>query len=188
MAKEQVGAADAMDLGDGGDDAVPRYRSGAVARMLRMPVATLRIWERRYRVAAPATSPTGHRLYSASDVKRLALLRQLTALGHAIGSLAPLDLQALRQVASTHAGVLAAPRRAAMAMDAIPIQRSLLNSESGESDSSVSEGGESDSNPAAPVPAQDATRGARRGRQPATAPSPAAPSPASVPPPVAVVD
>jgi hypothetical protein len=25
----------------------PRYRSGAVARMVRMPVATLRIWERR---------------------------------------------------------------------------------------------------------------------------------------------
>uniref|UniRef100_UPI0012FB58F4 MerR family transcriptional regulator n=1 Tax=Azohydromonas aeria TaxID=2590212 RepID=UPI0012FB58F4 len=99
-------AADANDL-------VPRYRSGAVARMLRMPVATLRIWERRYQVATPVTSPSGHRLYSAADVKRLALLRQLTTLGHAIGSLAPLDVAALRQVAATHAGVLAAPRQRA---------------------------------------------------------------------------
>jgi hypothetical protein len=108
-----------MPEGAGGDeDALPRYRSGAVARMLRMPVATLRIWERRYRVAAPATSPSGHRLYSAADVKRLSLLRQLTALGHAIGSLAALDLPALRQVAATHAGVLAAPRRAGLSLEA----------------------------------------------------------------------
>jgi hypothetical protein len=96
---------------------VARYRSGAVARMLRMPVATLRIWERRYRVAAPVTTPSGHRLYSAADVKRLSLLRQLTALGHAIGSLAGLDLPALRQVAATHAGVLAAPRRTGLGVD-----------------------------------------------------------------------
>ena len=34
----------------------PRYRSAAVARMLRMPVATLRIWERRYRLCKPATT------------------------------------------------------------------------------------------------------------------------------------
>ena len=44
-----------------------RYRSGAVARMVRMPVATLRIWERRYQVSAPALTPTGQRLYSAAD-------------------------------------------------------------------------------------------------------------------------
>ena len=180
MAKEQAGAADAMDLGEGGDDAVPRYRSGAVARMLRMPVATLRIWERRYRVAAPATSPTGHRLYSAADVKRLALLRQLTALGHAIGSLAPLDLQALRKVASTHAGVLAGPRRAAMAMDAMPIQSALPGVESGESDSGVAKGGESDSSAGDAAAAK--ARGGRRGRKPASAP----PSAAVAPPAVAV--
>lgn len=84
------------------------YRSAAVARMLRMPVATLRIWERRYQVAAPATTPAGHRLYSAADIRRLALLRQLTELGHAIGSLARLDLAQLQAVASTHARTLAA--------------------------------------------------------------------------------
>ncbi len=85
------------------DEATPRYRSGAVARMVQMPVATLRIWERRYGVVRPATSASGHRLYSAGDVRRLVQLKQLTETGHAIGSIAALDEDELRQVAATHA-------------------------------------------------------------------------------------
>lgn len=83
-----------------------RHRSGAVARMLRMPVATLRVWERRYRVTQADLSPSGQRLYSADDVRRLALLKQLTDLGHAIGSVAGLDMAQLQAVASTHAQAL----------------------------------------------------------------------------------
>ena len=83
-------------------------RSGAVAQMLRMPVATLRVWERRYGLTQHALSPGGQRLYSADDVRRLALVRQLTGLGHAIGSLARLDMLQLQRVASTHAQALAA--------------------------------------------------------------------------------
>jgi MerR family transcriptional regulator, light-induced transcriptional regulator len=85
-----------------------RHRSGAVARMLRMPVATLRVWERRYRLTQPLLSASGQRLYSEDDVRRLALLKQLTDLGHAIGRLAGLDMAQLQRVASTHASVLAA--------------------------------------------------------------------------------
>ena len=93
------------------DDAdLPRHRSGAVARMVRMPVATLRVWERRYAVARPALSPTGQRLYSAADVQRLALLKRLTDLGHAIGGLAALNMVQLQAVATTHAGALPALR------------------------------------------------------------------------------
>ena len=88
------------------------HRSGAVARMLRMPVATLRVWERRYGLTQRALSPGGQRLYSADDVRRLALVKQLTDLGHAIGSLAGLDLPQLQRVASTHAHALAATRKA----------------------------------------------------------------------------
>jgi hypothetical protein len=39
-------------------------------------------------------------------VQRLALVRQLTSVGHPIGSLATLDMERLRQVASTHAAAL----------------------------------------------------------------------------------
>ena len=84
------------------------YRSGAVARMLRMPVATLRVWERRYQLSQPATSPSGQRLYSAAEVQRLALLKRLSDLGHAIGSLARLDMAQLQAVAATHAQALCA--------------------------------------------------------------------------------
>ena len=76
--------------------------------MLRMPVATLRVWERRYGLTQPELTPSGQRLYSADDVRRLALIKQLTDLGHAIGSLAPLDMPQLQRVAATHAQALAA--------------------------------------------------------------------------------
>jgi MerR family transcriptional regulator, light-induced transcriptional regulator len=86
------------------DNKIPRHRSGAVAQMLHMPVATLRVWERRYQVSQAILTDSGQRLYSAADVQRLALLKQLTDLGHAIGSLAALDMPALLEVAATHAG------------------------------------------------------------------------------------
>ncbi len=86
------------------DNKTPRHRSGAVAQMLHMPVATLRVWERRYQVSQAVLTASGQRLYSAADVQRLALLKQLTDLGHAIGSLAALDMPELLDVAATHAG------------------------------------------------------------------------------------
>jgi DNA-binding transcriptional MerR regulator len=83
-------------------DDEPRHRSGAVARMVRMPVATLRVWERRYQLCPPALTPSGQRLYSAADVRRIALLKQLTEHGHAIGSLAGLDMVQLQARSPRH--------------------------------------------------------------------------------------
>ena len=67
-----------------------------------MPVATLRIWEQRYQVVQPTTALSGHRLYSAADVQRVLLLRQLSQQGHAIGSIAGLDSAQLQAVADQH--------------------------------------------------------------------------------------
>jgi MerR family transcriptional regulator, light-induced transcriptional regulator len=103
--------APAARLADPADE--PRFRSGAVARMVRMPVATLRIWERRYHVSRPVLTPSGQRLYSAAEVRRLGLMKQLTELGHAIGNLAALDWAQLQAVASTHASTVAGPRATA---------------------------------------------------------------------------
>ncbi len=88
--------------------------------MLRMPVATLRVWERRYGLTRPALSPSGRRLYSADDVRHLALVKQLTDLGHAIGSLAHLDMSQLQRVAATHADALAATQGSKQAESARP--------------------------------------------------------------------
>ena len=75
-----------------------RLRSGTVARLAGVPVATLRIWERRYGVVDAPKSAAGQRLYSGHDVQRLRLLRQLTERGHAIGTVASLSLQALQSL------------------------------------------------------------------------------------------
>jgi DNA-binding transcriptional MerR regulator len=47
------------------------YSIGAVARMLGIPVATIRNWEERYATIVPERSAAGHRLYSRDDVERL---------------------------------------------------------------------------------------------------------------------
>jgi len=103
---------------DAGEEDPALRRSGAVARMLRMPVATLRVWERRYGLTQPRLSTSGQRLYSADDVRRLALIKQLTELGHAIGSLAPLDMAQLQRVAATHADASASSSTFARSGDA----------------------------------------------------------------------
>ncbi len=82
------------------DSPQPSFRSGTVARLSGMPVSTLRVWEQRYQAIKPATAPSGHRLYSAADVERVALLRQLTEQGHAIGSVAVLTIEQLRDLSS----------------------------------------------------------------------------------------
>lgn len=104
----------------------PRHRSGAVARMVRMPVATLRVWERRYRLSSPAMSPSGQRLYSAADVRRIALLKQLTDLGHAIGTLAGMDMAGLQDVAATHAGTVSRTLGAPSPVAAQPLRVAVV--------------------------------------------------------------
>ena len=50
---------------------IATYSIGAVARMVRVPPATLRTWEERYGLVKPDRSGGGHRLYSRRDVERL---------------------------------------------------------------------------------------------------------------------
>lgn len=91
---------------------VPALRSGAVARLVGMPVTTLRVWERRYGLGAADASPAGHRLYSLADVQRIAALKRLTRHGHAIGAIALLDAAALQalQAAGDPPSAVPAPR------------------------------------------------------------------------------
>jgi hypothetical protein len=93
-----------------------RLRSGTAARLAGLPVTTLRVWERRYGVVAAPKTSTGQRMYTPLDVRRLALLKQLSDRGHAIGTIAmlPLDdlvgLSATTPVRSALAGALPALR------------------------------------------------------------------------------
>ena len=91
----------------------PVYRSGAVARLTGIPVQTLRVWERRYNIVGPHQSATGRRQYSSNEVTRLTVIKQLVDLGHAIGSVATLDLERLQSMLDTTARAARAPQRAA---------------------------------------------------------------------------
>jgi DNA-binding transcriptional MerR regulator len=77
----------------------PVYRSGVAARLAGLSVETLRVWERRYGVSDTQRSEHGQRLYSAEQVRRLGLLKQLVDNGHPIGTLAALPLERLEELA-----------------------------------------------------------------------------------------
>lgn len=81
------------------DSTVARYRSGTTARLAGVPVETLRVWERRYGVVGPRLSANGRRLYSFDEVRRLGMIKQLVDTGHAIGSIATLSTETLREMA-----------------------------------------------------------------------------------------
>ena len=97
---------------DAPDEALPAetagsYRIGGVARLSGVPVATLRVWEKRYAAFSPAKSSGQHRLYVDSDVTKARLLRLLTGAGHSVGAIAHLpvhELQRLLSAASADAG------------------------------------------------------------------------------------
>ena len=102
-----------------------RLRSGTAARLAGLPVTTLRVWERRYGVVAAPKTESGQRVYSAHDVARLRLLRQLTHAGHAIGTIAMLELESLHALAGGETA-LASPAVGA-ALDAVVVGRSVAH-------------------------------------------------------------
>jgi DNA-binding transcriptional MerR regulator len=80
-------------------------RSGTAARLAGLSASTLRIWEHRYAVVAPPKTATGQRTYSMKDVERLRLIKRLTVEGHAIGTLAHLDIDSLVELSSGNAAL-----------------------------------------------------------------------------------
>ena len=71
-----------MNLSATTDSALtPIHRIGAVANLCGVPVATLRVWERRYGVVAPLKTPGGQRLYTDHDVLQAAGLAALSESG-----------------------------------------------------------------------------------------------------------
>jgi methanogenic corrinoid protein MtbC1 len=71
---------------------------GALSRATRIPVETLRTWERRYGSPMPVRKPSGHRVYPAEAVDRLRRVGRLLSQGHRPGEilgLSPHELDAL---------------------------------------------------------------------------------------------
>ena len=74
------------------------FRIGAVAKVTGIPVSTLRIWEVRHHAFSPSKTTGKHRLYSQMDVHKAGLLKQLSRQGHAISTIAPLQVTALEKL------------------------------------------------------------------------------------------
>jgi MerR family transcriptional regulator, light-induced transcriptional regulator len=89
-------------------DRRPVLRIGEVSRRTGVAVPTLRAWERRYGLLAPARTEGGHRLYSEADVDRVRAMQRLLDEGWSAAAAAR---EVLREPASvTH---LTAVREAA---------------------------------------------------------------------------
>lgn len=74
-----------------------RYPIRAVAKITGLTLDTLRAWERRYQAVVPERSNRG-RQYGTAQIERLLLLGQLVQKGHAIGGIAALSDQELRDL------------------------------------------------------------------------------------------
>jgi len=59
----------------------PIYSISAVARMVGVPVATLRTWEERYALVVPDRNASGHRLFSRGQIEQLRSVKMHMAEG-----------------------------------------------------------------------------------------------------------
>jgi DNA-binding transcriptional MerR regulator/methylmalonyl-CoA mutase cobalamin-binding subunit len=85
-----------MNGGRGSDAADPRALTiGALSRATRIPIETLRTWERRYGSPMPMRKPSGHRLYPADAVGHLRRVGRLLAQGHRPGEILGLSVREL---------------------------------------------------------------------------------------------
>lgn len=71
-------------------ESVVHYPIRAAANLTGLSIDTLRAWERRYQAVTPIRGERG-RVYGEGQIRRLILLREAVALGHAIGQVAGLD-------------------------------------------------------------------------------------------------
>ncbi len=78
------------------------YRIGTISKLAGIPVPTLRVWESRYAAFTPLKTEGQHRMYGEEDLLRATLLKQLCDEGHAISSIANLDIYALNQLHNKH--------------------------------------------------------------------------------------
>ena len=92
---------------------VPRLSIGAVAKATGLSPDTLRAWQRRYGFPLPQRKSSGHRLYSAGDVRRLRRISEALARGHRPGQVVPLDEPRLASLLTTDASDSRGPDRRA---------------------------------------------------------------------------
>ena len=100
------------------------FSIGAVARATGLSPDTLRVWQKRYGFPVPQRRASGHRLYSAVDVRRLRRISEALARGHRPGQvvgLAEPRLESLLSEGSATASSSAMPETSVEAL--LPLVR-----------------------------------------------------------------
>jgi len=99
-----------------------RFPISVVAKITGLSIDTLRAWERRHGAVVPSRDERG-RMYSDADLRRLTLLRDVVARGHAIGRVATLDEPSLRALVADPDGSAPAAPPAAAGAGVIDVDR-----------------------------------------------------------------
>ena len=79
-----------------------KIKINAVSQITGIPVDTLRAWERRYEIVKPVRNDGSRRLYSDTDIETLTLAKLLVDRGHAISSVAKLNIKELKDLLALH--------------------------------------------------------------------------------------
>ena len=74
-----------------GPSSEPGLSIGAVARATGLSPDTIRVWQKRYGFPVPHRRPSGHRVYSLADVRRLRRISEALARGHRPGQVVRLS-------------------------------------------------------------------------------------------------
>ena len=74
------------------------YSIKTVSRLTGVNSATIRSWERRYGLIAPARDANGRRTYSEDDICKLRMISELVRTGHPIGEIAPMTTELLQDL------------------------------------------------------------------------------------------
>lgn len=99
------------------------YPMRLVTRLTGLSSDTIRAWERRYRAIEPDRSSGNTRQFSADDVRRLTLLKEVTDLGHSISQVAPLDTASLEALVGSVRSAAAPRAPRAERGKVVPLQR-----------------------------------------------------------------
>lgn len=89
------------------------WSMGAVTRHTGIGEHTLRAWERRFGFPTPTRLPSGHRRYTADQVRRLALVNAALSRGHRAGDVVPLPEARLEALLRESAALAPSPVSAA---------------------------------------------------------------------------
>jgi DNA-binding transcriptional MerR regulator/methylmalonyl-CoA mutase cobalamin-binding subunit len=87
-----------------------QWTIGAVARATGLSPDTLRVWQKRYGFPVPRRRPSGHRLFTGADVKRLRRISEALARGHRPGQVVPLAEARLESLLTGTAPGAGSPR------------------------------------------------------------------------------